>query len=110
MVLVTDVRSFDSLDNRREVWHLLHRLSPSQRFAFLGWCCRQCFLPGTKIHPTPSWFRMGKRIKDAQRGDEQQDLALTNEIYMDVFMMGLQYGLSAHRVAVRLESIVRRLV
>jgi hypothetical protein len=52
---------------------------------------------------------MGKRVRDAQAGDEQQDLALTNEIYTDLFMLVHSYGLSATATASRLESCVRRL-
>lgn len=106
--LITDVRSLDTLDDRRELWHLLHRLPPRDRFAFLGWCCRQCFLPNSRIHPQPSWFRMGPRIKSATWGDDVQDNALTNEIYTDIWALVMQYELSVRRTAAALEICVRR--
>lgn len=106
--LITDVRSLDTLDDRREVWSLLARLSPKNRFRFLGWACRQCYLPRTTIHPAPSWLRMGPRIKAATSGNESQDLSLTNEIYTDLWMLVMQYGLCARATAERLESFVRR--
>ena len=107
-MIVENIRSLDTLDDRREVWSLLARLSPRARYQFLAWACSQCFLPHTRVHPTPSWLRMGKRIRDATAGDESQDLALTNEIYTDLWMLVTQYRLSARATAERLEAFVKQ--
>lgn len=108
MKLITDIKSLDTLDDRREIWHLLHRISPRDRFRVLGILCKSAKLPGSNQSPLPSWFRMQGRVLAAQRGDEKQDLALTNEIYTDIWMMVAQYGLSAKFAAETLEAFVRR--
>ena len=108
--LITDVRVLDTLDDRREIWHLLHRLPPRDRFRFLQFCCLHAYLPNSRIHPTASWFRMGRRIVRAQRSGQradEQDLALTNEIYIDLWALVIQYGLSARFFAPRLELAIR---
>ena len=107
-VLIADVRALDTLDDRREVWWLLHKLPPGDRYRFLAWCCRQVYLPNSRIHPTPSWLRMGPRIRAAAAGDDAQDRALTNEIDMDLFMMAMSYSLDTRAAAVTLEAWVRR--
>jgi hypothetical protein len=106
--LITDVRSIDTLDDRREIWFLLHRLPPRSRFRFLAFLCRHAYLPGSRCHPLPSWFRMAPRIRQAEQGDEQQDLALTNEVYTDILAMTMQYGLSAKFAAESAEQAVKR--
>lgn len=106
MKLICDVRPRDNLDDRREIWHLLARLPPRRRYQFLAWCCRQTT---AKPQPLPSWFRMTPRILAAERGDERQDMALTNEIYGDLWALGYQYGLSTALATLELERIVRLL-
>lgn len=106
--LITDAAKHDTLDDRRELWHLLHRLTPADRFRFLGWCCKCVYLPNTTVHPTPSWVRMARRMRDATAGDDRQDNALTTEIYADMFALGLQYHLSFAQVAPVLEALVKR--
>lgn len=106
--LITDVRSLDNLDDRREVHGLLAKLSPRRRYNFLAWACEQCWLPNSNVHPSPSWFRMGERVRAATRGDDEQDLALTNEIYTDLWHLTMQYELSARVIAAALEACVRR--
>lgn len=109
--LITDVKSLDTLDDRRELWHLLHRLAPPDRFRFLSFCCLHAYLPNSRIHPTASWFRMSRRIVRAQRSGQradEQDLALTNEIYTDIWALVIQYGLSSRFIAPQLEVAIRR--
>ena len=97
----------DNLDDRREIWLLLHRLSPRARFAFLGWACSQASLThGAK--PTPRWLTMGPVVLQAEKGDEEADRRLTTEIRMDLVCLGLQFGVDLAALAARLESVVRR--
>lgn len=97
----------DTLDDRREIHALLHRLPPQGRVAFLRWCCDQ--VRNRKANPNPDMRRMRDRIAHAQRGNEAHDDALTNETYWDVLALGAQYGLDLRRAAVELESRVRAL-
>jgi hypothetical protein len=106
--LITDIKSIDTLDDRREAWYLLHRLSPRHRFRFLHWLCQHAYLPRSKLHPQASWFRMGPRIRKATQGDDRQDYALTQEIYSDILALCLQYQLSAKFAVQSLEQAVRR--
>ena len=96
----------DTLDDRKEIWYLLHRLSPNRRVAFLDWCCSQVSGPnGTR--PIPSRLRMAETIRMAYRCDNA-DLRLTNELYTDVIALGHQWQLDVGRAAVVLEQFVRR--
>lgn len=95
----------DTLDDRREIWSLLHRLSPRDRVRFLGWCCSQVAAPGS-TRPTPSLLRMGEVIGMADRCDRADD-RLTNEVYGDVLVLASQWGLDLGRAAVVLERRAR---
>ena len=96
--------TFDTVDDRRELWSLLHRLSPRARVSFLAWCC-------TKVRradgngPVAS-SRMCETVEGAYRCD-RFDLRLTNECFMDCLMLTAQWGLDLATAAVELERRVR---
>lgn len=95
--------TLDTLDDRRELWHLLHGLSPWSRVAFLErWCLR--VPPPT---PAPSVVRMRERIEAARRGCDNADRQLTNEIYYDLLSLATNYGIDLGAVAVDLEAVRR---
>ena len=96
----------DTLDDRREIWHLLHKLPPSRRIEFMDWCCANVSGPNG-MRPTPSRLRMAETIRMAYRCD-RADERLTNELYIDVLMLSSQWNLDLGRAAVELERWVRR--
>ena len=100
------ILAIDTLDDRREVWHLLHRLPPARRVAFLADCCRR--VPGNARghRPTPS-ARMAPTVAAAARCDAA-DHRLTTLVYTDLLVLSSQWGLDLAAAAVRLEGWVRR--
>lgn len=96
----------DTLDDRREIWSLLHRLSPRDRVRFLARCCETV----ATVHgngPKPSLFQMRDTVEQAYRCDRADD-RLTNEIYGDLLALGTQWTLDLAAVAVELEQLVKR--
>lgn len=94
----------DTRDDRREIWHLLHRLSPKRRAAYLAWCCSRVAGPG-QTRPTVS-HRMTETVVMSYRSGEH-DLRLTNEVYTDVLALAAQWGLDLAAAAVELERRVK---
>lgn len=95
----------DTLDDRREIHRLLSALSPRERVAYLHWCCKQVYMPNTRINPTPS-VRMLPRVSDAQRSGLYED-RLTMEIYFDWWRLANSYKLDVRKAAEELERRVR---
>lgn len=95
----------DTLDDRRELWRLLHRLPPSRRIDFLAWCCSQVSGPNGN-GPTPGAGLLATAT--AARRDDGADRRLTNEIYMDVMVLGHQWSLDMQTTVRRAEEAVKR--
>lgn len=97
--------TLDTLSDRRDIWHLLHRLPPHQRVAFLVECCRRvASANGNGPKPLPSMWSV--MIPDAVRCD-RGDVRLTNSCYTDIVALSSQYDLDLVRVAIDLERVVR---
>lgn len=95
----------DTLDDRREVHHLLDLLSPTERLAFLDWCCNQ--VKGkNKINPVPSLRRMGPRVQEAMRHEDYAE-RLTVEIFFDFWNLANTYGLDVVKATAELERRVK---
>lgn len=82
----------DTLDDRREIHHMLEKLPPAKRIAWLSWCCQQVTLPNSTLHPRVAKKTMGLAI----------------EIYYDAWMMAVSFGLDMDRAAVKLTEMVRK--
>lgn len=95
----------DTKDDRREIWHLLHRLSPWDRVRFLGQCCERARLPNG-VGPRVSTDRMKPRITASYR-EEKANEGLTNEVYGDILVLAAEWNIDMASVAVELEQIVR---
>lgn len=96
----------DTLDDRRELHGLLHRLPPRDRIRFLQTCCAR--VPrGSDRLPVPAVWSMRATVDQAYR-DDRADLRLTNEIYADVLQLFNQYRLDAVATALLLTEWVRR--
>jgi hypothetical protein len=95
----------DTLDDRREIYHLLHRLSPRARVSFLAWCCTR--VPASvKMRPVAS-PRMAPAVELAYRC-AAADERLTAEVYGDLLAMAVVYDLDLAAAALELERRVRR--
>lgn len=94
----------DTRDDRRELWSLLHRLSPKRRTAYLDWCCSRVCGPN-QTRPVVS-HRMTETVVLAYRFGEY-DERLSNEIYTDVLMLAASWNLDLAAAAVELERRVR---
>jgi hypothetical protein len=100
----------DTLDDRREVWSLLHRLPPRERLCYLRWCCAQVSDPVTGNGPTP--LIAGETVRMAYRCD-RADTRLTNEVYGCYLSLVGQHSAISRRsldpvvAAVELERVVR---
>lgn len=96
---------FDTLDDRRELHALLHRLPPAARVAFLEECCRRVAdARGNGPRPVPSMRAV--MVPDAVRCDRGDD-RLTAAVYSDIVALAHQHGLDLARVALDLERFAR---
>jgi hypothetical protein len=96
--------TLDTLDDRRTIWHLLHRLPPSARVRFLRWACSQ--VPGIRGNrPLPQ--PMPDQVRDAVRCGRGDD-RLTNAVYMDVLILSAQWALDLEAAARQLEHWVKK--
>ncbi len=93
----------DTLDDRREVWHLMHRLPPRERVRFVGWCCAR-ITSEVGHRPCP---RYDRGLLDLAYRDDSADLRVTNSAYSDVLVLAAQWGLDLAAAAVELERRVR---
>lgn len=94
----------DTLDDRREIHHLLAKLPPRRRIAFLDWCTRQV---KNDKGDTPHPIFDQRQLELAMRCD-RADLRLTNEVYSDLWILVGQWRLDPVLMADTLESWVRR--
>lgn len=94
----------DDRDSRREVWHLLHRLPPRARVAFLAHCCT--LVPKGNL-PEPVVYGMREKVRAAHH-DERGDVRLTNDVYGSLLQLFNDFALDAARTAVTLEEWVKR--
>lgn len=95
----------DTLDDRREIHSLLHRLSPRDRVRFLARCCRRV-TDARGYGPRVSLWRMRERIDASYRCGKADD-GLTNECYGDILVMAASWGLDLLAVAAELEQVAR---
>lgn len=91
---------YDTLDDRREAWHLLHRLPPRDRVAFLRWACT---LATGKHGRRPDPVISRESVRQAYRCD-RADERLTNECYADYLALVAQWDLDQ---AAALAELVR---
>lgn len=111
----TILADFDTLDDRREIWAMLHRLSPAARMRFQVWCCRATGKPsvrsqvdrpavGDGLPELPNGMR--DRMTAAYRSD-RDDVVFTNECYHDFLKLCYCHGLDPHAATTALARYVR---
>ena len=97
-----ELRAFDSLDDRREIYYLLARLPPRRRVQWLAHACSGAVIPQSRTRPHVSpktWARA-----EACQRDDSLDEGLTTEVFFDFWTMAANYGLD---VAKAIEALVR---
>lgn len=95
----------DNLDDRREVWTLMKRLSPARRVQFLEWCCSQARLGK---HPgKPVVAMKTKRLAAQARWDDSAEERLQNDLWMDLWMLVNNYDFDLDAGLARLVEMVR---
>ncbi len=92
-------------DDRREIITLLGKLSPADRRAFLGWCCRQVD-PNLRMRPKPA-DRDAAFVAGAFKDDET-DWRYTLSLFYDFWALVMQYGCDPMTMSLELERRVRR--
>jgi len=99
------ILQLDTLDDRREMWHLLHRLPPRARVRFLaGQCAKVRARDPRGNGPVPG----GSRHLAAAYREDGADYRLTNEVYADLLVLAAQWGLDLAAAAAELMAAVRR--
>lgn len=101
------LEKYDTLDDRREIWHMLHRIKPMERVKFIEKCCLKVEGPYKGVV-----FERDK-VKDLiaeSRYRSDSDVRLTDVIYLDLLMLVAQWRLNFDWVVQTLESVVRRKV
>jgi len=105
--MTSSILRLDTLDDRREVWSLLHRLPPRRRALYLFRCCRVASgdaSAGSAVEPGPDIWR---EVADAERCDRGDD-RLTNNVYALLVAVANQYdGLDWGKMALELERYVK---
>lgn len=96
--------TLDTRDDRTEIWHLLHKLHPRKRYAFLVRCCEKVKDGlGNGLFPVPS---VRRQAEDAMRNEPDNE-RFTNVVYTDLLMLAAQRNLNMYEVAVELEQLAK---
>lgn len=94
--------TLDTLDDRRELFHLLHRLPPRARYGYLVRCCEAVKDGlGNGLFPVPSMRRMVDEAGRCGRADDR----LTNAVYGDILALAANRNLDLAAVALDLEQV-----
>lgn len=97
---------YDTRDDRRELWHLLHRVPPLWRICWLECCCQRVVLQGTtRNHPVVSQ-RMQQITEEAYQED-RSDQALTNQVYYDFWILVHQWQLQPLEALLQAEQMAQ---
>jgi hypothetical protein len=110
-MLLTDrkpaILAVDNLDDRREIVHLLDRLHPRKRIAFMRWCCRQAILPhGVGAHPQVN--RKTLEFAEVACRDEEAAKRLTMDLFSDLYMLDVHYRFSLGAALAKLVEVAKK--
>ena len=104
--MATSIQLLDTVDDRREIWHLLHKMPPLRRVLFLQRVCATIRLKDPHGNgPVPMGF--AEKVADAERCERGNE-RLTNAVYADVIAAANQYDLDLVKLACELEQLVKR--
>lgn len=94
----------DTLDDRRELHTLLHKLHPRKRVRFVEWCCAVVARPHQSSPVVMTGEQMVREAERCERGDDR----LTNDCLMMLYSLGSQWSLNMPAAARSLEAYVRK--
>jgi len=97
---------FDTLDDRREVYHLLKRLPPRRRVEWLERCCQLATLPNSKVRPGVSrktWEDLPTVEREGGKRDEGQAV----ELFQNFWSLCANYTLDPDAALAMLVGMVR---
>lgn len=97
------ILAVDNVDDRTQARDLIARLSPKERIAWLAWCCERATRRNACIRPKVDPATV--RLAEAARWDDSADARLTQSVYFDYAMLGIQYYLD---VTLALDELVAR--
>lgn len=97
----------DNKDDRLEVYHLLSKLPPPKRLAWLDWACCRATLGTSQVRPVVQ--QKTRRLAAQARWDSAADARLTLEIFFDLWMLSINYRVDFEALLKGLERQVRRL-
>lgn len=102
---------FDNVDDRREIWHLLHNLSPFYRVKFVEYCCQLAIgkLRGVQLDVSDVFD--AESMKETVKGSwicDRENERLTNVLYYDILALACQWKVDLSRVVLDLEQVVKR--
>ena len=81
----------DNVDDRSEIHRLLTQLGKLERLAWLHWCCLQCVLPNSLLHPGLPPHHSGRPL----------------EVFFDFWSLVNDYHLDPQKPLEILERLVR---
>lgn len=96
---------YDTRDDRKEIFHLLKRLPPAKRIAFVSECCRKAVLGTSKISP-----RVAQKTRDLAtqaRWDSSADEKLTLDLFYDLWHLSVSYKFDLDAALTRLVEVVK---
>lgn len=98
--------TLDTRSDRTALWHLLHKLPPTDRVRFLE---RRCALiaPANGRLPAPAPGGFDLMVKEAYRCD-RADERLTNSVYADLWGLVSGWDADLLEIALDAEEWVRR--
>ena len=97
---------YDNLDDRKEVYYLLAKLSPRRRMRFLQWCCDRVVM-----HKSQSKTRVSAKslqLAEYARTDDSADRRSVLETYTDIWMLCAQYDFPIDQAVLKLTEMVRK--
>lgn len=97
---------YDTLDDRREIYHLLHRLPPHKRIRFVDQCCHTAKLG--RHHSTIRVSHSSRLLADQARKCDRADQALTMDLYNDLWMLSTHYSFNLDNALSQLVRMVRK--
>lgn len=106
--MTNTMKQFDNLDDRREIHHMLARLSPTARVAFVDWCCARCCKTSIGRDPVQVQAKT-RKLADLARVDDSADKRLSFDLYFDLWFLAMNWGLDLGEVADELTRRVRLL-
>lgn len=96
----------DNLDDRREVFYLLGKLSPLERVQWLEWACRHATLGRSTVRPVVA--RKTRELALRARWDTAAAERLTLVIWWDLWMLDVNFRVDFEALLRGLEAAVRR--